>query len=94
VRGPLGYPVSDERVSGDAVGRYNLFRYGSVYWSPAVGAHEVRGLIRGKWTALGAERGRLGYPISDEFAVPGGRRSNFQRGSITFVFATGALVVR
>ncbi len=32
----------------------------------------------------GWERGCLGYPISDEFAITGGRQSNFQRRMITF----------
>jgi uncharacterized protein with LGFP repeats len=38
---------------------------------------------------MGWERSCLGYPVSDEFAISGGRQSNFQRGFITFSFATG-----
>ena len=57
----------------------------------ATEAHEVQGAIRSKWADLGWERSRLGYPTSDEVAVPGGRRNTFQHGSITWVAATGAL---
>jgi uncharacterized protein with LGFP repeats len=65
-----------------------------VYWSPRTGAHEVHGLIRGRWAALGWEASYLGYPTSDEFAVAGGRRVNFERGHITFTSATGQVIDR
>ena len=88
----LGFPVTDEGTTPDGVGRFNHFSanaqpsdvIGSIYWTPSTAAHEVQGLIRAKWFALGIERGCLGYPTSDEFGVPGGRRSNFQRGAITW----------
>jgi uncharacterized protein with LGFP repeats len=37
---------------------------------------------------MGWERSCLGYPVSDEFAISGGRQSNFQRGVITYNFTT------
>jgi hypothetical protein len=80
--GFLGYPLTDEMKAPDGVGRYNVFQGGSIYWSPATGAHEVHGLIRDKYAALGWEAGELGYPTSDEYAVAGGRRSDFERGSL------------
>ena len=88
-RSALGYPVTDELGTPDGVGRFNHFQSGSVYWTPSTGAREVRGAIRGHWAALGWERG-LGYPLSDEYAVPGGRRNDFQRGSIVWDARTGA----
>jgi hypothetical protein len=81
--GFLGYPILDELVTPDGVGRYSVFQGGSIYWSPSTGAHEVHGLIRNKWRDLGWEAGQLGYPTSDEYSVPEGRRSDFQHGSIT-----------
>src|SRR5262249_35141818 len=39
--GPLGYPLSDELTSTDGVGRFSRFQSGSIYWTPATGAHEV-----------------------------------------------------
>ncbi|WP_346960739.1 choice-of-anchor D domain-containing protein [uncultured Arthrobacter sp.] len=96
-RGKLGYPVTDELVTPDKVGRYNHFSGGggsgsSIYWSPATGAHSVMGAIRSRWASLGWERGRLGYPISDEYWVSVGRASNFQRGKLTWYSATGAVI--
>jgi len=85
--GPMGYPTTDESPSADGVGRYNGFTGGdgaAIYWSPATGAQSVHGAIRARWASLGYENGALGYPTSDEFAVPGGRRNTFQHGSITF----------
>jgi uncharacterized protein with LGFP repeats/GH25 family lysozyme M1 (1,4-beta-N-acetylmuramidase) len=89
----LGYPVTDENGTPDGVGRYNHFQGGSIYWSPGTGAWEVHGSIRDTWSSLGWERSRLGYPVSNEYGVPGGRRSDFQHGSITWIAATGAIQV-
>lgn len=88
-RSALGYPTTSERATPDRVGRYNHFQSGSIYWTPATGAHEVRGAIRDAWAAMGWEGSRLGYPVSDEYAVPGGRRTDFQGGSLIWTPATG-----
>jgi uncharacterized protein with LGFP repeats len=84
-RSALGYPVTDETITPDGVGRFNHFSLaGSIYWTPTTEAHEVHGLIRVKWATMGWERGCLGYPISDELSVAGGRKSDFEQGTITF----------
>ncbi|MFY0573874.1 LGFP repeat-containing protein [Cystobacter fuscus] len=82
-KSPLGYPTTDEMTTPDTVGRYNHFQNGSIYWTPTTGAHEVRGLIRDKWSSLGWEKSPVGYPVSDEYAVTGGRESEFQKGFLT-----------
>ena len=95
--GPLGYPVTDEMVTPDGRGRFSHFwgsGGGSVYWTPSTGAQEVYGAIRAAWAAQGYETGPLRYPVSGEYAVPGGRRSDFQGGSVTWTRATGAVEVR
>ncbi|MCB0064179.1 MAG: hypothetical protein KDE19_18780 [Caldilineaceae bacterium] len=88
----LGYPITDESVTPDGVGRFNHFQGGSIYWTPSTGAHEVHGAIRARWSALGWERSKLGYPITDETATPTGlcRFNHFQHGSIYWSAATGA----
>jgi hypothetical protein len=86
--GALGYPTSDESATPDGIGRYNVFQHGSIYWTPQTGAHEVRGRIRDAWAAAGWESGVLGYPTSNEYAVTGGRRSDFQHGFITWTAST------
>jgi hypothetical protein len=91
--GALGYPLSNETKTPDNVGRFSVFQGGSIYWSPSTGAWPVRGAIRDAWATEGWETGSLGYPISDEYAVSGGRRSDFQHGSITWTAATNSTTV-
>ncbi|GAA4423086.1 PQQ-dependent sugar dehydrogenase [Actinokineospora soli] len=83
----LRYPTTDERPTADGVGRYNHFQGGSIYYTPRTGAHEVYGHIRAKWASLGWERSYLGYPTKGEYAVPGGRRGDFQGGYIVYRYA-------
>lgn len=85
----LGFPVTDELPTPDRLGRYNHFQTGSIYWTPGTGAREVRGSIRQRWAATGWELGSLGYPTSNEYAIAGGRRNDFQRGSIVWDARTG-----
>jgi uncharacterized protein with LGFP repeats len=84
-RSVLGYPTTDELVTGNKLGRYNHFQHGSVFWSSATGAWPVVGAIRTKWAQLGWERSYLGFPTSNEFAVSGGVRQNYQHGYITYI---------
>jgi hypothetical protein len=91
--GVVGYPVSDEMKTADGVGRFNVFERGSIYWSEATGAHEVYGLIRDKYKEVGWEAGALGYPVSGEYAVPEGRRSDFEHGTITWNTTTNEVKV-
>jgi hypothetical protein len=84
----LGYPVTDETITLDGIGRFNHFQGGSIFWTSDTGAWEVHGKIRAKWEALGWERSYLGYPTSDEKDWTIGqspdvhRISRFQRGTI------------
>jgi hypothetical protein len=91
--GALGYPIGDEEGTPDGVGRYEVFENGSIYWSPATGAHDVRGAIRAKWGEVGWEGGALGYPTSGEIATPEGARGEFEHGVITWTRATGDVTV-
>ncbi|HWD03344.1 MAG TPA: nucleoside hydrolase [Amycolatopsis sp.] len=94
-RSVLGYPITDETGTPDGIGRYNHFSRngGSIYWTPGTGAHAIYGAIRGKWASMGWERSFLGYPTSDEYGIPGGRRNDFQRGWIAWNASNGALSV-
>ncbi|WP_206789394.1 PQQ-dependent sugar dehydrogenase [Amycolatopsis sp. MtRt-6] len=98
----LGYPTTDELGVLDGVGRYNHFikggNVGSIYFTPATGAHTIYGEIRKKWAATGYEAG-LGYPTTDELGVNDGvgRYNHFIKdgnvGSIYYTTATGAHTV-
>lgn len=91
----LGYPLTDETTTPDGIGRYNHFQGGSIYWSPASGAWEVHGAIRGKYSSIGWERSFLGYPLTNETTTPDGigRYNHFQHGSIYWSPGTGAFEV-
>ncbi len=90
--GAVGFPLTDELPTPHKFGAFNHFQSGSIYWSPATGAREVRGAIRDTWSRQGWENGALGFPTSDEYAIPGGRRSDFQGGFITWTPAGGTVV--
>ncbi len=94
-RSAVGYPTTDETGAPDAVGRYNHFESGSIYWTPATGAHLVYGDIRARWSSLGWERSYLGYPVGDEVDfADGGRANEFEHGGIYWWPDTGAIDLR
>jgi uncharacterized protein with LGFP repeats len=90
-RGFLGYPRSDEvAVTG---GRASQFQGGNVYWSSTTGAHEVHGAILARYLSLGGTGSRLGLPVSDEYPITDGARSDFQHGSLIWNRTTGVVTV-
>jgi len=94
--GVLSFPTSDETGTPDGVGRFNAFAgtgRSGIYWTPSTGAHAVQGAIYADWASLGYERGALGYPTTDEYAISGGRRSDFTGGTITWQASTGTTQV-
>lgn len=83
--GWLGFPKTSEIPVKDG-GRFNQFEGGNIYWSPLSGAWAVEnGPIFDAWKSAGYEGGRLGFPISDKFAIPGGVQQNFQTGYVTVI---------
>ena len=83
--GAHGYPVSDELNAQDGTGRYNTFQGNSdIYWHPNTGtsAFAVWGEIRQAWLESGAEAGRFGFPVSNEFEIEGGWAQHFQNGTL------------
>ena len=93
-RSVLGFPTTDLVPTGYGVGFRTEFVGGSIYYTFKSRAHVVLGAIRAKWLASGGVRSSLGYPTTDEYVVTGGRRSDFQRGSITWARATNRVTVR
>lgn len=93
-KGFLGVAQNSVTVCPDRVGYFQHFKGGSIYYHPQAGAHEVHGLIRAKWAALGWERSFLGYPRTDETVGQDtkreGRFNHFQGGTIYWHPAAGA----
>jgi stage II sporulation protein D len=88
----LGYPISNTR-KGHHGGHRTVFQRGKTFWSSSFGAHEVYGKILTKYEHLGQAAGRLGYPKTGVFGVKAGKRVKFAHGSLTYIRATGHVVV-
>ena len=39
VKGKLGYPIADETLTPDNLGRMSVFEHGEIWWYPDKGAH-------------------------------------------------------
>lgn len=90
--GILGASIGAEEA-GPSGSRLQRYLRGTIYWSPATGAHELYGSIRARYLTLTpGQRTRLGLPTTGEFAIPGGRANNFQGGRISWK-PTGMRVV-
>lgn len=91
--GLLGLPVTDETTTPDGIGRYNHFQHdGSIYWSPTSGPMMVRGPIRNAWAKQGWEAGPLGYPVTDEYRLPGLRPPQDAPNLAWSMFKSGAIL--
>lgn len=94
-RGPLGYPTTDEFGLSDGIGRKQSFEHGHIYGSLA-GLASIHGAISDKWIQTGAEKGPLGYPVTDETKTPDGigRFNRFTGGMIYWHPKHGAHSIR
>lgn len=90
--GALGYPISGEVCGLLSEGCHQIFEGGSVYWTQKTGAHSIKGDIRDRWSVVGYEHSRLGYPTSDETCGLSGNGCYqiFQGGRIYWSNATSA----
>ena len=99
--GVLGCARSGESEAGRSpfgtTGRYALFsgwaNAGVIIWHAngrfAGRSFEVHGAIGQLYQSLGGTNSYLGFPVSDEYSVPGGRRSDFEGGYIIWDASTG-----
>ncbi|RAC13957.1 hypothetical protein DN539_32290, partial [Burkholderia multivorans] len=90
-RAQTGEPTGTERSLSNPDGAYQHFTKGTVYWSSASGAHLNKGGIRTAYGAIGYEKGRLGFPTSDEVTFKYRSNAvyqNFAGGIITYSSTT------
>ena len=93
VYGRLGLPLTQE-ISGVNRGVHQNHEHGVTYWTAATGAHSVTGSFLGLYRDNGWERGRLGYPLTQELAIrDGGVHQNYQGGVMYWTAGTGAHVL-
>jgi len=80
---PIGAALSAPQPCADGGGWHQPFENGDLYQAPGSEPVAIYGDIRALWLNEGAERGRLGYPVTDELDGGLGRRlSKFERGVI------------
>ena len=99
--GFLGCAIGDEQEAGrspsGAEARQALFQ-GGVIVLHAGGrltgsAFEVHGSIGARYLGMGGTASWLGLPVSDEYDMPGGRRSDFEGGYIGWDPLTGGTIL-
>ena len=92
--GPLGakLPPPDDDPYDVPGGRAQDFANGSIYWSEATGAWDVRGPIRDRYLATGGPGGPLAFPTgaAAPAGVPGAEVQAFTGGRIYSSATTGA----
>jgi predicted Rdx family selenoprotein len=98
----LGFPLSSEAEASASpfgtTGRYNLFENGVMIWerNGRAPGHVfiVQGAIAQLYQSMGGTASWLGMPTSDEYDYNGGRRSDFEGGSIVWTSSGGAKAIR
>jgi uncharacterized protein with LGFP repeats len=85
----LGWPTSEEQCGLAGGGCVQHLEAGRAYWAPVVGPSTIGGGILSAWSSSGAERGALGYPISQELCHLGLCYQRFQSGAY-LVWSSGA----
>ena len=97
--GAWGYPITNEtdlKNGASVMGKFSEFENCTIYWSGATGAFEVHGDIRVKYKDMGGPSGEMGFPITDEGAIPGAagaRYSCFQNGSLLWYGSFDSIIV-
>ncbi|MDH6282207.1 N-acetylmuramoyl-L-alanine amidase [Prescottella agglutinans] len=67
---------------------YAFFQNGALFTSANGGVVSTVGEIFNAWKASGGVTGNIGLPITNEYKVPNGFRSDFERGSMIYDEAT------
>lgn len=78
----LGFPVTDETSTPDGFGRFNFFEGGAIYFHPNLGTFAVPKMIADVWKKEGWEKGKLGYPVSDEIIKNNNSVQYFEFGAV------------
>lgn len=93
--GALGFPTAAERCGLAAGGCVQHFERGGIFYAPGVGTNPVMNAILARWSALGAERGALGYPVETEKCglTAGGCQQGFQGGAIYYAPHAGTAAI-
>ena len=86
----LGKPAGAEKSSAGG-GRVRLYANGGIWSSKTAGTHVVYGPAFDKYKSLRAERGELGYPVTDVTKLPDGSAQALFRHGYLVIDASGAV---
>lgn len=89
-RSGLGFARTTEMQVSTTGTAVQWFQHGRIYWKSGLPTHFVAGAILTKYLSFGGVTSFLGFPLSDEVAVTGGRASQFQGGNVYWSGGTGA----
>jgi uncharacterized protein with LGFP repeats/GH25 family lysozyme M1 (1,4-beta-N-acetylmuramidase) len=90
--GVLGYPTGSETCSTTACSQ--SFQGGKILWTASSGPWAiVPGNVASGWEALGAENGKLGYPVENQSCTSTQCTQGFQGGIMVWTSATGSVPV-
>jgi uncharacterized protein with LGFP repeats/GH25 family lysozyme M1 (1,4-beta-N-acetylmuramidase) len=90
--GVLGYPTGSETCGPSACSQ--TFQGGKILWTAASGSWAIiPGNVSAAWMALGAENGRLGYPVDNQNCTSTQCTQAFQGGTMVWTQSTGAYPV-
>jgi uncharacterized protein with LGFP repeats len=89
----LGFPTTDETPTPDGYGRFNFFEGGAIYYHPNLGTFAVPKMIAEVWKKNGWEKGKLGYPISDEIIKNNNSVQKFEFGAVISTKASAYQVI-
>ncbi|WP_248759905.1 GH25 family lysozyme [Pseudarthrobacter sp. SSS035] len=90
--GVLGYPTGSETCSTTACSQ--MFQGGEILWTAASGPWAVvPGKVANAWEALGAENGRLAYPMENQTCTSSQCTQGFQGGIMVWTLDTNAFPV-
>jgi uncharacterized protein with LGFP repeats len=88
--GDLGFPISDSTPTADGRGSFARFEHGRASQLGSAAVLLTHDVLADAYERAQAEDGPLGFPLTAEEAVAGGRVQRFEHGRISFSPATGA----
>ena len=83
----LGLPIADEQpvtAKGQTLGYCSLFAHGGIWWTQALGAHDMPGYAVDYWRGQGGPTGTFGFPTDIAFDVANTTLVELENGVIAF----------
>lgn len=87
----MGFPTRSQASAGK--GRFQSFQGGVLTWASGSEVRSVTGAIGTKYAAMDGAAGSLGFPTADAAASKDGVLQTFQKGTVYWSLATGAVPV-